>query len=183
MKNCGFWLFFREWLKSPASLGRCFPSACIVGNYITSLLDPSMHVVELGPGTGNLSKLMMQKLEKGHFCCVENNQKLCYYLLQKFPEIYVILGDARNLDTLLPQNWIGNINMILSSLPLSYIPSAEREFIINTALSVLKDDGILYHISSSFDSPIRTLKHISQTRKKILWYGIFPVSVWEYKLK
>ena len=51
-------LFFRQWLRSPKSMGAVIPSSRVLARAVTEAVRwaPGEHVIELGAGTGAISQ-------------------------------------------------------------------------------------------------------------------------------
>ncbi len=57
-------LFFRQWLRSPKSMGAVIPSSRVLARAVTEAVhwEPGQHVVELGAGTGSHTGAVLSRL-------------------------------------------------------------------------------------------------------------------------
>lgn len=100
-------------------------------------------VLELGCGTGSLSKYIAKKLDKGgYLTCADisdASQKVLKKVLKKFININYCFGDIRmmNIDQ-------GIYDKIIFNFVLNDISSEERSAYIDYLLKLLKINGKLY---------------------------------------
>ena len=97
----------------------------------TANLKPSDIVVEIGPGKGNISKLIAKKIKKLY--CIEIDRKLEPFLTDlqiKYSNVEVIYGNALNVDYPV-------CNKIITSLPYSIIEPLMPKFIANKCKEII----------------------------------------------
>lgn len=121
-------LFLREAVMHPSAVGALFPSskrlAYSLAQQLPANTSSSELVVELGAGTGAITAaLLNQKNLSRKLIVIERSAKLSRHLSQRFPELSVIQGDARQLHDLINQYTADPIQAIVSSLPLRSLPS------------------------------------------------------------
>ena len=186
-------LFFRRWLKHPLQMGTLAPISSKLANLAASCVaDPGGLYVEIGAGTGRLSRaLLKQGINPENLALVELDPFFCNFLTKTLPSVlkkddplpFVIEGDATQLPNLLPANYIGQVDIVFSVIPLMYLPNAARKAIIEAAFQVLKPGGIIIHVTYSAKSPVGFMTDLEQNRFGKLWVNFPPGFVWHYQKK
>src|SRR3546814_12630828 len=71
--------FFKGWIDGPKSVGAILPTSTITARRMASVVDPSsgLPVLELGPGTGIITKAILARGEIGRASCRE---RVCQYV-------------------------------------------------------------------------------------------------------
>ncbi|MEX0995074.1 MAG: 16S rRNA (adenine(1518)-N(6)/adenine(1519)-N(6))-dimethyltransferase RsmA [Balneolaceae bacterium] len=125
--------------------------------------DPSDLVVEIGPGTGSMTELLLDKFE--NFMAVEIDQRAVRMLEEKFPSLTVIHGDILKIswDKILEYN--GNIH-IVGNLP--YYITSQILFVI------LENRQHLYSALLMMQKEVAA-RLVAEPRTKA--YGILSVQV------
>jgi hypothetical protein len=102
-------LFFRQWLRSPKSMGAVIPSSRALARAVSREITwrPGQVIVELGAGTGAISQGLMESgLPPEALMMIELDRPLFEYLRERFPKVRVINGDATRLLDILRQQGI-----------------------------------------------------------------------------
>ena len=81
-------------------------------------------VLEIGPGTGNLTKYLVERAKKVY--AIEKDRALARLIEDEFPEVEVIVGDAMDMDWPEFDKMVSNIPYEISS-PLTF-KLLEHEF-------------------------------------------------------
>ncbi len=81
-------------------------------------------VLEIGPGTGNLTKYLVERAKKVY--AIEKDRTLARLIEDEFPEVEVIVGDAMDMDWPEFDKMVSNIPYEISS-PLTF-KLLEHEF-------------------------------------------------------
>ena len=103
-------LFFRQWLRSPKSMGAVIPSSRALARAVSQEIAwrPGQVIVELGAGTGAISQgLIDSGLPPEALMMIELDRPLFEYLRERFPKVRVINGDATRLVDILRQQGVG----------------------------------------------------------------------------
>ena len=88
----GRWQFFNAFLREPLKVGSFWPSSPALAEKIVNGCDlPSRKmVVELGPGTGAFTSLILDRMNKrSRFFAVELNQMNVQQLRRRFPSLQI----------------------------------------------------------------------------------------------
>jgi len=75
-------------------------------------------ICEVGPGTGKLTTVLLNRFEATRVVCVEHDRDMVAHLHEKFPELRVLQGDAVHFDweTLVPDAQAGRA-VVVGNLP------------------------------------------------------------------
>lgn len=179
------WIFFKRWIRNPKQMGTIAPISPSLAQIASKFIKPG-RVIELGAGTGRLTRMLCPILKNEKFAALELDKELCGFLKETLPLItknppYIIEGDARYIKTLLPESFEGKVDTIISVLPFMYMPKDIRDEIIDEALSCLSPNGVMIHVTYNPWSPIVHRTDIQQTRLKTCFHNIPPGYVWRFK--
>ena len=116
-------LFLREWLRRPQQIGSLVPSSDNLGHAMSGWLpsDPADLVLELGPGTGSITRSLLEHgVPPERLVAIEMSPRLSGLLMRRFPGIHVIQGDAQEMERLLRPHTSNarRVGTVVSSLPL-----------------------------------------------------------------
>lgn len=132
--------FVRCMLTAPASIGAIVPSSHRLAHAVTGVLDDCIapNVVELGPGTGPMTKSIQGRLAgTGRHVAVELNSAFAQRLAQRFPQVDVVCDTATDLPRILKEREVDTVDVVVSSLPISVIPPEIQRDIMNGVISML----------------------------------------------
>ena len=129
-------------------VGAIFPSSKFVTRKVLAKIPKKLEVViEYGPGTGAMTKEVLKNLTKnGRLIIIEPNKEFLKNLRFLDDRIEVIEGLAQDVmqskDYLIPK-----ADVIISSLPFSFLQEAERDKIIQLSYKNLKAGGklVIFH--------------------------------------
>jgi phosphatidylethanolamine/phosphatidyl-N-methylethanolamine N-methyltransferase len=176
-------LFLQEWLANPQRTGSVVPSSRRLARAMARWLpaDPESYVLELGPGTGIITKALLQHgLREDKLVAIEHNPKLARLLRERFPRAHIITGDAWRLDHLLHSRArpIESVGAVISSLPLQNFTEAQAEALSQKIRSVLAPQGhwvqYTYRIDKLRPRGASTFRLHSS---KIVWLNLPPARV------
>lgn len=176
--------FLRRWLADPRSIGALFPAMPALARRMARevrLADDQV-VVELGPGTGAVTKALLRAgVPEDRLVLVERDPDMHAYLAQRFPGAHLILGDAAQLDSILPAEWVGNVSTVVSSLPLMTLPAEVRAGIADAVFRTLSTGGAFVQYTYGLFSPLPR-KALGIEGQKVAFAGINlpPASIWRY---
>jgi phosphatidylethanolamine/phosphatidyl-N-methylethanolamine N-methyltransferase len=178
-------LFFRQWLRSPKSMGAVIPSSRVLARAVTEAVSwaPGEHVIELGAGTGAISQgLIDAGLPPDALMMIELDRHLFDYLRTRFPAVRVVNGDATRLVDIVRQLGITRVSTIISGLPMVTMPLAFQRAIIEQSFEVLGPDGYLLQYSYSPVSPIPARKlGVEAKLVKFVVRNVPPATVWRFR--
>ncbi|WP_412553708.1 class I SAM-dependent methyltransferase [Shimia sp. MIT1388] len=134
-------LFFREWIKSPLSIGAITPSGSDLAAEISRDIQPEDGpVIELGPGTGVFTAAVLQRgVAAENIFAVERNPDLAKALATRLPDLHVACDDAEAVAHLMPFDTPAAT--VLCGLPLLSMPPEKVAGILRASFAVLKPEG------------------------------------------
>lgn len=178
-------LFLKRWIKHPLRLGAIAPSSNSLADLIAKnvSLKEDHYIVELGAGTGTLTrKLMQHGIPKERLFIIELDPGLYAYLEDSLHDANVIQGNACDLEKLLPKECLGRVSTIVSGMPISTMPFKVQKSIFEAAFKVLSPDGDIIQYSYRHTSPVPAERlNLSKERLGITFKNIPPATVWRFK--
>jgi len=142
-------------------------------------------VVELGPGTGPVTRaLIEQGVRPEHLVLVEYESAFCRLLGQRFPGVLVRQGDAYALRRTLADLSDRPIRAIVSSLPLLNQPPMRRAALIEDAFALMVPGGVFVQFTYGMGSPIprpASAGRFSAHATAPIWLNLPPARVWTYR--
>src|SRR5262245_61848640 len=138
------WLVLRKFVANAKSVATVAPSSRFLSRAIVRGIDWSTTrcVVELGAGTGPVTEQLVKAAPPGARLVInEFDPDFCRLLRSKFPTVDVVEGDARALGEMLAKRGIPQVDYVLSGLPLTHFPAADRAAVIDQAGAALGRDG------------------------------------------
>lgn len=139
------WSMFREFIRDPFSTGTVCSSSPSLCKMIASSewLPNADVVVELGAGTGCISKHIMQSLkDDATFISIEKNPYLYKTLVAQYSHTHFVLDGAENLPNILRQKSVNKADVIISSLPWASFSSEQQSELTQAIRTSLKPNGI-----------------------------------------
>ncbi|PVB61291.1 rRNA adenine N-6-methyltransferase family protein [Labrenzia sp. 011] len=186
--------FIRSWAQNPLRTGAVTPSGPDLAARMASFLSPSprSRVVELGPGTGVVTRALVERgFAHDHLNLVEYSADFCDLLNLRYPGMTVLQGDAYALRATLnkPGGFLaGNaqqnhlLDGIVSSLPLLTRPEAVRHALLEEALELLKPGAPFIQFSYGLAAPVKlTGRGVSVISSEWVWKNLPPARVWVYR--
>jgi len=180
------WLFFRRWLKNPRQLGTLAPISIklsmLAAKEARSHYRPGMPVVEIGAGTGRLTRALLNyNVQPQDLTVVELDKEMCDFLRQTIPNIHVIEGDATRLSELISPDICEKVCVVVSAIPLMYLKEPLRKSLIKAAFSVLRPQAKIVHVTYNPKSPLSFWKEVKQSRAAAAWFNLPPGFVWQFQ--
>ncbi len=165
--------FFVRYVRNPSSIGAVCPSSRFLAQKMVApakdILDEESIIVELGSGTGAITKYILSELNilPKNIYCVEFDKASVGVLSEKFPHVNIANDSAENLVEILG-NDVGRLKCVISCLPLLSLPDECASRIINKVEDTLQDKGIFVQFTYNLFSPsadkyIKTMTHIKTT--------------------
>lgn len=182
-------LFFKQWIRHPGRLGTVAPiSVKLARSAAMHVSNNSGYIVEIGAGTGRLTRALLEHgIPSTQLAVVELDPTLCTFLKDTLPALclpseapQIIEGNAAFLPDLIPESWVGNVEMVVSAIPLMYLSEEKRIAITEAAFKILKPGGKIIHVTYSPKSPLAFSRAYTQERVVGLWLNMPPGFVWSY---
>jgi phosphatidylethanolamine/phosphatidyl-N-methylethanolamine N-methyltransferase len=180
-------LFFRQWLRSPKSMGSVLPSSRVLARAIAAEIawQPGQYVVELGGGTGAITQGLIERgIPRDRIIVIELDGSLYTYLKDRLTGCTVIQGDATRLDEILARHEVGEVGTVLSGLPMVGMPEAFQRAIIEQSFKAMKPGSFMLQYSYSPIAPVPAAKLgiTAKIARYVLW-NFPPAAVWRYTKK
>ncbi len=176
-------------MSTPHLTGAVAPSGRALARAMAAASGPPAQglVVELGPGTGPVTRALIDRgLDPRRLVMVEYNPQFCRLLEERFAPARVIEGDAYDLPGALSEFAGERVSAFISSLPLLTRPPREREKLIGDAFEMMGGDGMFVQFTYGLLSPIpREIcdGRYSAHRGRPIWANLPPARVWTYRLE
>lgn len=178
-------LFFRQWLRSPRSMGSVIPSSRALARAVARAMDwqPGQTVVELGAGTGAISRGLLEAgLPPEAITMVELDRPLFEYLRDRFEGVRVINGDATRLADILRQQGVEKVSTVISGLPMVNMPLEFQRAIVEQSFAATGSKGALLQYSYSPVCPIPAKKlGVSAELVRYVLRNVPPATVWRFR--
>ena len=177
-------LFFRQWLRSPKSMGSVIPSSRHLARAVAGQVawQPGQYVVELGGGTGAISQGLIDRgVPRDRLVVIELDGPLYGFLKERLPGCLVIQGDATRLDEILPRHGVGEVGTVISGLPMVGMPQSFQRAIIDKGFKVVRPGGFMLQYSYSPIAPIPAARFGIEARiARFVALNVPPAFVWKY---
>jgi phosphatidylethanolamine/phosphatidyl-N-methylethanolamine N-methyltransferase len=142
--GASYLMFLGKFLRNPRNVGSVVPSSRALAREMARAVptSPDAAVVELGPGTGALTREVIAVLAPGErFLAVEIDPEFCAELRARWPEIDCECGSAANLPAMLDARRWSGVNHVLSGLPFASLPAAISRAILTAVARSLVPGG------------------------------------------
>ena len=183
--------FFREWLRNPFAMAAVSPSGRQLAALMIEQLPPhTQRVIELGGGTGAFTRALLERgIASRHLLVIELNEALHQFLGERFPDVHVELGDARDVRTIARRCGVldpsGTVDAVVSGLGLLYMPRSVQRDILRAAFAVLGPGGhfvqFTYGPISPVPRPLLRELDLESRRAGLAWRNMPPANVFVYR--
>jgi len=177
--------FLQSWFQNPLKTGAVSPSGPALARTMARYLDPRVEgpVVELGPGTGPVTKALLERgFAPERLYLVEYNPDFVALLRLRYPGVTVIHGDAYALKKTLAGKLPGPAAGTISSLPLFTMPVDERHRMVNEAFDLGGKDTPFVQFTYAVVTPVPLVPgQIVGERSRRIWRNLPPACVWAYR--
>lgn len=178
------WLLFaREIWRNPRTMGAACPSSPRLAKMMAHLVPEDQSVVvELGAGTGIITKALLQRgIAPERLVSVEISKTLANFLQQHYPQVRVINGDARHLSDLLGSD-CQRVNTIVSGLPFRSLPRAIGRDIVKQIEEILPVGGLLIQFTYDLSGRATYLPHhFKRVSVRLVWNNLPPARIDVYQ--
>lgn len=135
---------FAKFLSHPGQVGAfCASSKALAVEMTCHIgMESAETVVELGPGTGAITREIVPRLAPGaEFIAVELDEEMAENLRTVFPQAKIRCGCASALPQILAQENRPHADVILSGLPWALFPEKLQNEILHAILEALPEGG------------------------------------------
>ena len=179
--------FFKSLLENPRLTGAVAPSGPFLARAMARAVGPRPQglVVELGPGTGPVTKALIEHgVGREQLVLVEYDGGFCRLLAHRFAPARVVQGDAYDLPRTLAEFSGRPIAAVVSSLPLLNQPPASRGKLIDDAFALMGPAGVFVQFTYGLKSPVpreACVNRYSGQGGAPIWRNLPPARVWVYR--
>lgn len=136
--------FFQQFFIEPANIGAIWPSSRRLAEVITerARVRTASFVVELGPGTGSVTEVILEKLSpQARFFAMEINPKFVDILCKTFPHTHIIQDSAEHLSQYVREFGAETCDCIICGLPFASFSDALQDAVLHEISTVLAPGG------------------------------------------
>lgn len=181
---------FLEWIKHPVLTSTIVPDSKRLSRLIIKMADISDAdaVVELGPGSGGFTELILQNIpNKTKFFALEINPLFVKHTKKRCPGAIVYEDDALNLKSYLKEHGLKHCDCIISGLPFTVLRDELQEQLLKTIREALSSGGrfltytYVHRMNSKGNKRLRQLfeKHFDTLEtSRIVWNNVPPAYVY-----
>lgn len=177
--------FFKGWRSNMKAVGSIVPTSGITARRMASVVNPhsGLPVLELGPGTGVITKAILQKgVRPENLVSIEFSTDFYQHLLTRFPGVDFINGDAFNLDETLGGRKDQQFDCAISGIPLLNFPMHKRVSFIEGLLARVPVGRPVIQISYGPLSPVVAMPDRYQiSHYDFVVRNIPPAQLWVYR--
>lgn len=184
-------LFLKRWLRRPLAMGAVVPSGRLLAEALalTALAEIAGregHVVELGAGTGEVTKAMLASgIPATRLALVERDPELAAFLRRHFKGPAIIEGDAARLARLLQAHKVDKVAAVVSGLPLLSLPAEVVAGIVHGVFEALPRGAALVQFTYGPAPPVpkalRENLHLVGAHGRRIWRNVPPAVVWTFR--
>jgi len=181
------WRFVQAFVREPMKVGAIWPSSDQLSRAIADTCEfaPEDTVVELGPGTGNFTELLLQRLQPpGRLVALELSETNVNVLKRRFPQSEIHFDSAEHISRYIHP---GTARCIVSGLAWGNMLPALQDRIMDAILTALVAGGefvgFAYAHARYYPTTLRFRK-LMQTRftsfetTPIIWRNVPPAYVY-----
>lgn len=179
--------FIEAFLREPLAVGSLWPSSTTLSRAVVNSCEfrPGDTVVELGPGTGAFTELLLDRMNGcGQLFAVEISPTNIEVLRQRFPLCRVIHDSAENLPRHLGQH---RADCIISGLAWANMPPRSQDRMLEAIWSSMSPNGqfVAFAYAHAFWMPtslrfrrllLRNFARVETT--PIVWRNLPPAYVY-----
>nr|WP_099050756.1 class I SAM-dependent methyltransferase [Pararhizobium polonicum] len=177
--------FFKGWRSNMKAVGSIVPTSGVTARRMASVVNPhsGLPVLELGPGTGVITKAILQKgVQPQNLVSVEFSTDFFQHLVRTYPGVDFINGDAFDLDKTLGARNGQQFDSVISAVPLLNFPMHMRVSLIDDLLSRVPVGRPVIQISYGPLSPVVAMPDRYQiSHYDFVVRNIPPAQLWVYR--
>lgn len=174
-----------KWIRNPLQYGTITESSRGLSNLMLGQVPPNSNcIVEFGAGTGPITQVLAEQFGPKKIHSFELDPELANKVKIRAPGVHVYSCDVRQSLQVLPKDCVGQVDAIVSSLPLLNLSEEINREILLTSLKLLKPEGVfLQYTYMPFIPPSRVHRELGlETRfVGVHWKNVPPAYVWVFR--
>lgn len=151
--------FFKEFLHKPAEIGSVIPSSPYLGEAVArkARVHEADTVVELGPGTGSVTREVVKLLKPGAaFFSMEVNPEFVEVMRERFPDYACYEDSATHAAEYLEKLGRTHCDSVVSGLPFASFPDALTDELVKVIHDILRPGGTFATYTYVSSRPLRS---------------------------
>jgi phosphatidylethanolamine/phosphatidyl-N-methylethanolamine N-methyltransferase len=188
-------LMLGRFVRSPRTVGAVAPSSRALAEEMVQGLDLSgpTNVVELGPGTGVVTRAIAERLgARAHALAIDVEPAFVAAIARRFPRVEAICGSAADLPALLRERGMFPAAHIISGLPFASLSAEVTTSILNAVDESLEHGGTFttFQYLNGYPTPLAkgfrramTERMGSDPTRRVVWRNLPPAFVltWRHR--
>jgi phospholipid N-methyltransferase len=137
--------FFRQFLKRPNTVGAIAPSGRRLAQAMVNEIDwdQAGTIVEYGPGTGAVTKYILERVTDQHdFFAVEINKEMVATLAGQFPQLKVYHESATQITAICKQHGTERVDAVISGLPWTVFSESLQQELLASMKEVMRPGAV-----------------------------------------
>jgi phosphatidylethanolamine/phosphatidyl-N-methylethanolamine N-methyltransferase len=176
--------FVRGMIEGPKQVGAILPTSSVTARVMASVIDDksSLPVLELGPGTGAITRAILSHIPPERLVSVEYSTPFFLHLQKEFPGVNFLNGDAFELDTLLGTLKDQQFDCVISAIPMLNFPMQRRVWLVENLLARMPAGRPMVQISYGPISPVAAKPESYRIdHMNFVVRNIPPAQIWTYR--
>lgn len=177
--------FLKGVISTPKTVGAIMPTSARMAARMASIIDTGsgLPVLELGPGTGVITKAILDKgVKPENLVSVEYSGEFVRHLRGKYPGVNFINGDAFSLAETLDNYRGQKFDCVISGIPLLNFPMHQRVKLVEDLLKLIPAGRPIVQFSYGPVSPIAARPDSYQIKHfDFVMRNIPPAQIWHYR--
>lgn len=155
------------------------PSSPYLARLMANYIPPGSTVLELGPGTGVITKEIIKRVPQHNIQLVEYDADLADTCKKHFPDISVLTGDAENMLA----NSTKQYSAIISGIPFGAMEKEKMKRLFHLIHTHLAPGGIFIMFQYSWITYRELQQEFGQVKTSFTPWNIPPAFVYTAKKK
>jgi phosphatidylethanolamine/phosphatidyl-N-methylethanolamine N-methyltransferase len=173
--------FARKAFSNLSTIGAIAPSSPHLAAAMVEALGDARgrHVLEIGPGTGAITRHINDLQGLKSLTLIENDQHFAEQLVQEFPRATVVNADALDYLNKVKGRAFQN-RLVVSGLPLLNFPKDWRNVLACAVREVIGTQGCLVQFTYGLGDPLSEQTYLKGKRVDFVLRNAPPAFVWRY---
>ncbi|WP_286178227.1 class I SAM-dependent methyltransferase [Rhodopirellula sp. JC639] len=157
------WCVLKAWVRNPTEVATVCPSSPFLTKHLAErdCVRKASRIVELGPGAGGTTQALLASMRTdARLLAIEKTDAFAESLgAITDPRLTLEFADACDLIDLVTKHDFGKVDVAISGIPFSHLPSMSAKRIIQSVHEVLRPGGVFiaYQLTSDVKDYARPL--------------------------
>lgn len=144
-------------------------------------LEKDQLIVEYGAGAGVFAKYLLPRMTPDSRLVLFETNELLFEKLKKMddPRLLLYNESVEHVLQLLPEEFIGKTDYIISGIPFSFLDEQTRKSVLEQSVELLREGGkfLAYQTSGHLKEPL--VKAFGNSKTGWEWRNIPPMTIYE----